>query len=37
MTDRTLLTREFERHRTYLRSVALRMLGSPAETTSDRG
>jgi RNA polymerase sigma-70 factor (ECF subfamily) len=31
MTDRTLLTREFERHRTYLRSVALRMLGSPAE------
>jgi RNA polymerase sigma factor (sigma-70 family) len=31
MTDRNLLTREFERHRAYLRSVALRMLGSPAE------
>ena len=31
MTDRTDLTREFERHRPYLRSVALRMLGSPAD------
>ena len=31
MTDRSILTREFERHRPYLRSVALRMLGSPAE------
>src|SRR5919197_502164 len=31
MTDRTLLIGEFERHRPYLRSVALRMLGSDAE------
>lgn len=31
MTDRSILTREFERHRTYLRSVAMRMLGSSAD------
>ena len=31
MTDHTVLTREFERHRPYLRSIALRMLGSPAD------
>lgn len=31
MTDQTMRTREFERHRSYLRSVALRMLGSPAD------
>ena len=31
MTDRTILIREFEHHRRYLRSVALRMLGSPSE------
>ena len=31
MNERTILTREFERHRPYLRSVALRMLGSPAD------
>jgi RNA polymerase sigma factor (sigma-70 family) len=31
MTDRADLTREFERHRAYLRSVALRMLGSSAD------
>ena len=31
MTDRTDLTREFERHRGYLRAVALRMLGSAAD------
>ena len=31
MNDRNLLTREFEHHRRYLRSVAMRMLGSPAE------
>jgi RNA polymerase sigma-70 factor (ECF subfamily) len=31
MTDRDVLTREFERHRGYLRSVAMRMLGSAAD------
>jgi RNA polymerase sigma factor (sigma-70 family) len=31
MTDRSTLIREFEHHRRYLRSVALRMLGSPSE------
>jgi RNA polymerase sigma factor (sigma-70 family) len=31
MTDPSVLTREFERHRGYLRSVALRMLGSAAD------
>src|ERR1051325_2515959 len=31
MTERDVLTLQFERHRGYLRSVALRMLGSPAD------
>jgi RNA polymerase sigma factor (sigma-70 family) len=31
MTDRDLLTQEFERHRAHLRSVAYRMLGSVSE------
>jgi RNA polymerase sigma-70 factor (ECF subfamily) len=31
MTERSVLAREFERHRSYLRAVALRMLGSAAD------
>src|SRR5205823_5912518 len=31
VNERDLLTEEFERHRTHLRAVAYRMLGSPSE------